>query len=70
MSIQIVPKFRRKQEMNMIVYQRLVNKKNSKRAELASALDTNNAEKVLRLVAEIQELDDMIEVVEAELEEE
>ena len=56
--------------MNMIVYQCLVNKKNSKRAELASALDTNNAEKVLRLVAEIQELDDMIEVVEAELEEE
>ena len=57
--------------MNMIVvYQRLVNKKNSKRAEWASALDTNDAEKVLRLVAEIQELDDMIEVVEAELEEE
>ena len=57
--------------MNMIVvYQRLVNKKNSKRAELASTLDTNNAEKVLRLVAEIQELDDLIEDLEAELEEE
>jgi len=57
--------------MNMIVvYQRLVNKKNSKRAELASALDTNNAEAVQRIVTEIQELDDMIEVVEAELEEE
>ena len=57
--------------MNMIVvYQRLVNKKNSKRAEWASALDTNDAEKVLRLVAEIQELDDMIEDLEAELEEE
>ena len=57
--------------MNMIVvYQRLVNKKNSKRAELASALDTNNAVKVLRLVAEIQELDDLIEDLEAEPEEE
>ena len=56
--------------MNMIVYQRLVNKKNSKRAELASALDTNNAKKVLRLVAEIQELDDLIEDLEAEPEEE
>jgi len=56
--------------MNMVVYQRLVNKKNSKRAEWASALDTNDAEKVLRLVAEIQELDDMIEDLEAELEEE
>ena len=56
--------------MNMIVYQRLVNKKNSKRVELASALDTNNVEKALRLVAEIQELDDLIEDIEAELEEE
>ena len=56
--------------MNMVVYQRLVNKKNSKRAELASALDTNNVEKALHLVAEIQELDDLIEDIEAELEEE
>ena len=56
--------------MNIALYQRLVNKKNSKRAELASALDTNNAEAVQRIVTEIQELDDMIEVVEAELEEE
>ena len=56
--------------MNIVLYKRLVNKKNSKRAELASALDTNNAKKVLRLVAEIQELDDLIEDLEAELEEE
>jgi len=54
--------------MNMIVYQRLVNKKNSKRAELASALDTNNVEKALRLVAEIPELDNLIEDLEAEIE--
>ena len=54
--------------MNMIAYQRLVNKKNSKRAELASALDTNNVEKALCLVAEIQELDNLIEDLEAEIE--
>ena len=56
--------------MNIALYQRLVNKRNTKKSELRCALDTNNAEAVQRIVTEIQELDDMIEVVEAELEEE
>jgi len=56
--------------MNIALYQRLVNKRNTKKSELRCALDTNNAEAVRRIATEIQEIDDLIEDLEAELEEE
>jgi len=56
--------------MNIALYQRLVNKRNTKKSELRCALDTNNAEAAQRIVTEIQEIDDLIEDLEAELEEE
>ena len=56
--------------MNTAFYQRLVNKRNTKKSELRCALDTNNAEAAQRIVTEIQEIDDLIEDLEAELEEE
>ena len=56
--------------MNIALYQRLVNKRNTKKSELRCALDTNNAEAVQRIVTEIQEIDDLIEDLEVELEEE
>jgi len=56
--------------MNTALYKRIANKRNAKKAELQAALDVNNKEAVQRLVIEIQELDDLIEDLEAELEEE
>ena len=56
--------------MNIALYQRLVNKRNTKKSELRCALDTNNAEAAWRIATEIQEIDDLIEDLEAELEEE
>ena len=56
--------------MNIALYQRLVNKRNTKKSELQCALDTNNAEAAWRIATEIQEIDDLIEDLEAKLEEE